>query len=923
MSSAALASLNAWTASWAGSMLAACWQGSLFLLIVWALTRIVPSMPKSLRGWLWWLVSLKLVVGFLWTTPVSLGLLPPAPLPPIAMPTPPPDSIPAPPSIYPPCPTIPNARADVTVQSLRTKPPLHPVPGTAAPDTAVAPETLSWSSALCGLWLVGVLWQGGWLLRQLLGVRRMVRQARPVEDPRLLAMAHQIAISLGLRRAAHILESEIGCGPFTVGWWRPGILLPPRESGAFSEQELPFILAHEHAHLLRGDLWLALIPICAQLLFFFHPLVWLATREYDLAREAACDDLALQVTRASAHAYGHLLLKLGTLADHTPPTGTLGVTSHFRMLQRRLDMLHQVSRPLRPLLRIGWAALFVTGIVCLVPWRVVAASAPPSDPLAGNPRLDQRVAIAAEGVPVGDLLALLSQKTGATLRADPYVADDKVVIFGPPRPLRAVMADLAALFNDNWLHLTTKDGQERYTLLRDRRAQEYENGLARDTINRLLAQMDAYIKASYETPEQLAARPEHDPIRQHFQWESGRVSAHLLGMLTPEQREILLRNKAFNIPVAALDPQMHAQLMQSISDIYAADEAAAAKDNREYHRPPESDLEKAGVRFTIQSGGDKSGSGSQTIYLTIGFGYSEIPAVLRSTSHWLLPPHGNPYTGKKIAANSPLPSLKTLQALTGQEDWVGRLRKLAESSGQPVMADYYRSQTVAIPLDDPYPPTPSETTAGALDALCRGESYLWWLRDKTLLLRKRNWFTQRQYEVPDRWMRETIRRLQAHQGIPTYTDVLRMGELTTEQIVGLQNAGEGSDLVTSQSFLNGLPELLRILQGASAPGGNDTPLYPENEQTPLKITLNSLPPEHRALLLDFAMTQNGFIGLHDWNMEKFWVQMHCPSPPDAESKKTEVHIMYTFGGVLNPYAISLPLALPDDRTDRTRIAITP
>jgi len=71
-------------------------------------------------------------------------------------------------------------------------------------------------------------------------------------------------------------------------------------------------LAHEMAHVARGDLWLGLVPSLARRVFFFHPAAWIAEREYAIAREAACDDAVLGHRGADAFAYGRLLLRLAT-----------------------------------------------------------------------------------------------------------------------------------------------------------------------------------------------------------------------------------------------------------------------------------------------------------------------------------------------------------------------------------------------------------------------------------------------------------------------------------------------------------------------------------------------------------------------------------------------------------------------------------
>lgn len=43
---------------------------------------------------------------------------------------------------------------------------------------------------------------------------------------------------------------------------------------------------------------------------------------------------------------------------------------------------------------------------------------PPANPLAGDSRLDRKVTLRAEGLPVSELLGLLSQKTGIGLSVE-------------------------------------------------------------------------------------------------------------------------------------------------------------------------------------------------------------------------------------------------------------------------------------------------------------------------------------------------------------------------------------------------------------------------------------------------------------------------------------------------------------------------
>ena len=71
--------------AWATAMWRACWQGSLVVLAVWTICRLLPSMPARFQCWFWRLAILKFVVVLLCPTLLNLPLLP---APPVAVPSP-------------------------------------------------------------------------------------------------------------------------------------------------------------------------------------------------------------------------------------------------------------------------------------------------------------------------------------------------------------------------------------------------------------------------------------------------------------------------------------------------------------------------------------------------------------------------------------------------------------------------------------------------------------------------------------------------------------------------------------------------------------------------------------------------------------------------------------------------------------------
>ena len=84
------------------------------------------------------------------------------------------------------------------------------------------------------------------------------------------------------------------------------------------------------------------MPAAAERLFFFHPFVRLASREYLLCREAACDAAVIDTLAASPQDYGRLLLSLG-VSRHRSSLAVAGASSSCSMLKRRIAMLRDSS----------------------------------------------------------------------------------------------------------------------------------------------------------------------------------------------------------------------------------------------------------------------------------------------------------------------------------------------------------------------------------------------------------------------------------------------------------------------------------------------------------------------------------------------------------------------------------------------------
>lgn len=305
-------------------------QALLLAGIVYAVCRVVPSLSAAARSTLWWLLGAQLVVGIACPTLLGVPLLP---------------------AVTPAAVITTTAFGDAGLVSM-------------APDTG---WTFSWTYALLGLWLIAVLAQCAVATVRWHRLRRVVRRAMPHDDVRVETLCARRARELGLRRSPRLAVSDEVDSPQVIGLWRPTILLPLEDR--LGDEELDMALMHELAHVRRGDLVLGWVPAVARTLFFFHPLVHYAVREYALCREAACDALVVSRGRQAPKTYGRLLLRLG-VAPH-PHHALPGASPTFQMLKRRLDMLgHATDAPPRVLTVSLVIAIAAIGVM---PWRVVAA----------------------------------------------------------------------------------------------------------------------------------------------------------------------------------------------------------------------------------------------------------------------------------------------------------------------------------------------------------------------------------------------------------------------------------------------------------------------------------------------------------------------------------------------------------------------
>ncbi len=105
-----------------------------------------------------------------------------------------------------------------------------------------------------------------------------------------------MAVKMGIRRKVQAFCSPLTLVPMTLGTIKPIVLFPVTAFTGLSASELEAIAAHELAHVLRNDYLFNIIQSIVEILFFYHPAVWIISGQIRAERENSCDNLAIAAT---------------------------------------------------------------------------------------------------------------------------------------------------------------------------------------------------------------------------------------------------------------------------------------------------------------------------------------------------------------------------------------------------------------------------------------------------------------------------------------------------------------------------------------------------------------------------------------------------------------------------------------------------
>lgn len=306
---------------------------------------------------------------------------------------------------------------------------------------SAARMTWSWPLLALLLWPIG---SAVILIRLLLACRRAHRliglSTVPADD--LTSQTFQaIAEQLGCHRRAKVVMGKVSLPPML---WTIGgstlLYLPSALWSELDESQRRLILSHEAIHLRRRDDQVRWFVALSCTVFWWNPLVWIASSELRRLEEEACDATIARRHRADLRIYAGVLLRtieflsmdhqreVDSNPDLSPsllPAVPMAGRANFHHLARRINLLSKPTHlKWRPYHFAIIGLLLVTPIgLRLTPSIAAAPAGQAAGDTATDPATISGTLTDKDGKPIADALVTVAHPQ-ADLRFMHEIGDD-------------------------------------------------------------------------------------------------------------------------------------------------------------------------------------------------------------------------------------------------------------------------------------------------------------------------------------------------------------------------------------------------------------------------------------------------------------------------------------------------------------------
>lgn len=198
-----------------------------------------------------------------------------------------------------------------------------------APDAAVM--------LLLVIWIGGMIAMLVMLAASFHRLNEIRRSSTALQNAHVLALYRSCLQEAGIGRNIPIRATAFLASPVITGFLKPCIYLPLHLISDDHPDDIRYMLLHELQHYRHKDALVNNLTNAAKVLYWFNPFVWIAFKEMQGDREAACDSAVLKMLgSADYEKYGHTLINYAEKISLAPFPLASGIGGNPRQLRRRV-----------------------------------------------------------------------------------------------------------------------------------------------------------------------------------------------------------------------------------------------------------------------------------------------------------------------------------------------------------------------------------------------------------------------------------------------------------------------------------------------------------------------------------------------------------------------------------------------------------
>lgn len=168
---------------------------------------------------------------------------------------------------------------------------------------AVSIDILFWLTVIYSVVVFAMLY---YLIIGLASIQVITRRAIACSDE-MADYLQNLCYEMGINKTVSMKLSSQIQSPQVWGIWHPVILMPMQQT-SWSIEKTHYVLIHELGHVVRYDWLTTLLVRIVSAIFWFNPLLWIASRQLFQRAESACDDYVHQQKKKHTH-YADILLE--------------------------------------------------------------------------------------------------------------------------------------------------------------------------------------------------------------------------------------------------------------------------------------------------------------------------------------------------------------------------------------------------------------------------------------------------------------------------------------------------------------------------------------------------------------------------------------------------------------------------------------